>query len=141
MSQTGDTPARRLRRRIALLCGVWFLAGAGVALAVESWAAHDGSLPLQDEAQEDYVQRLAADFQLPPDKLDTLRMILLDEERQRLKVLRSLDDQLPESVRESLARIQRLTDQRIGTLLPPDQLARYQTAAPGRPEEPRTEPR
>ena len=58
-------------------------------------------------------------------------MILLDQERQRLQVLRSADAQLPQAVRAGLAAVDRRADQRIRILLQPEQLARYTAMGSG----------
>lgn len=131
--------------RIRWLCGLWFLAGAALALVLMqafggAQAGAGGGLPLQDAAQESYVRRLSEDIGLTPDQQARLRMILIAQELERLQLLRRADAQLPAGVRDGLAAVDRQADQRIRILLRPEQLARYTAMGDGRTKPPSSDP-
>jgi len=107
-----------------------------VGLLIPKLAA-GGEAPLPDHLRHDldYVERLTGSYELSAAQAQTLRQVLQAMRDEELKVLREADTaQLPRALQSKLLAARDRAEQRLRTVLTPEQRQRYDQDSRPQPE-------
>lgn len=104
------------------MAGLSFVAGVLTGFALPDLFASDRT----PQSTEAYARDLVSRYGLNAEQERLLRMVLREDERLELEILRSADwSQLPEALRNRRLAQKRRTNQRIRFVLDPEQRALY----------------